>query len=85
MVMINAVYEEISAPYICVNDVASGYLATEYLIKKNHKKLLLITKIDDLQGKYRMKGFIKACEEYGIQFSPEDIITYETEMRKDVY
>ena len=85
MVMINAVYEEISAPYICVNDVASGYLATEYLIKKNHKKLLLITKIDDLQGKYRMKGFIKACEEYGIQFSPEDIITYETETRKDVY
>ena len=85
MVMINAVYEEISAPYICVNDVASGYLATGYLIKKNHKKLLLITKIDDLQGKYRMKGFIKACEEYGIQFSPEDIITYETETRKDVY
>ena len=85
MVMINAVYEEISAPYICVNDVASGYLATEYLIKKNHKKLLLITKIDDLQGKYRMKGFIKACEEYGIQFSPEDIITYETETSKDVY
>ena len=32
-----------------------------------------------------MKGFIKACEEYGIQFSPEDIITYETETRKTVF
>lgn len=84
MVMINAVYEEIRAPYICVDDVESGFLATEHLIKKNHKKLLLITKIDDLQGKYRMKGFIKACEEFGIQFSPEDIITYETETRKQI-
>ncbi|MDT2397251.1 GntR family transcriptional regulator [Enterococcus avium] len=84
MVMINAVYEEISASYICVDDVKSGYLATEYLIRKNHQKLLLITKIDDLQGKYRMKGFIKACEEFGVQFSPEDIITYETETRKAI-
>lgn len=84
LVMINAVYEEIRAPYICVDDVKSGFLATEYLAKKNHKQLLLVTKIDDLQGKYRMKGFIKACEEFGIQFSPEDILTYETETRKQV-
>ncbi|MDT2523213.1 GntR family transcriptional regulator [Enterococcus raffinosus] len=85
MVMINAVYEEISAPFICVDDVESGFLATDYLIKNNHKKLLLVTKIDDLQGKYRMKGFIKACEKSGIQFSPEDIITFETETRKTIF
>ncbi|MGM0340529.1 GntR family transcriptional regulator [Enterococcus sp. AZ007] len=84
MVMINAVYEEISAPFICVDDVQSGFLATEHLIKKKHKKLMLITKIDDLQGKYRMKGFIKACEQSGIQFAPEDILTYETETRKQI-
>jgi len=85
MVMINAVYEEISAPFICVDDVESGFLATEHLIKKNHQKLMLVTKIDDLQGKYRMKGFIKACEKFGIQFSPEDILTYETETRKQIF
>lgn len=84
LVMINAVYEEISAPYICVDDTQSGFLATELLIKNNHKNLILLTKIDDLQGKYRMKGFIKACEKYGIQFAPDDILTYTTETRKQI-
>ncbi|MBO0410821.1 GntR family transcriptional regulator [Enterococcus hulanensis] len=84
LVMINAVYEEISAPFICVDDTQSGFLATELLIKNNHKNLMLITKIDDLQGKYRMKGFIKACEMYGLQFAPDDILTYTTETRRQV-
>lgn len=84
MVMIDAVYEELNASYICVDDVKSGFLATEYLIKNNHKNLLFITKIDDLQGKYRMKGFIKACEEHDVTFSSDTIITYTTETRKEV-
>lgn len=84
LVMINAAYEELNVPSICVDDVKGGYLATEYLIKNNHKQLLFITKIDDLQGKYRMKGFIKACEKYDIHFSSDDVITYTTETRKRV-
>ncbi|WP_313630106.1 GntR family transcriptional regulator [Enterococcus devriesei] len=84
LVMIDAVYEELSAPYICVDDTQAGFLATELLIKNNHKKVMLITKVDDLQGKYRMKGFIKACEQYGIQFEPDDILTYTTETKKQV-
>ena len=84
MVMINAVYEEINAPYICVDDVKVGFLATEALIKNHHKNLLLVTKIDDLQGKYRMRGFIKACEQYNIPVSSENIITYTTETRMQV-
>lgn len=83
MVMINAVYEELEAASICVDDVKAGFLATEHLIKKGHKKLLLLSKIDDLQGKYRMKGFIQACEQYGIQLAPEDLLTYTTETRKE--
>lgn len=81
MVMINAVYEELAVASICVDDVKVGFKGTEYLIQQGHQRLLFITKIDDLQGKYRMKGFIQACEAYGIQFSPEDIITYTTDSR----
>ncbi|GCF92658.1 GntR family transcriptional regulator [Enterococcus florum] len=84
MVMINAVYEELDAASLCVDDVKVGFLATEHLIRQQHENLLLVTKIDDLQGKYRMKGFIQACEQYDIQFAPEDIITYTTETRKQV-
>lgn len=84
MVMINAVYEELESASICVDDVKVGFLAAEYLIHQQHDKLLFVTKIDDLQGKYRMKGFIQACEQYDIQFAPEDIVTYTTETRKQV-
>ncbi|MFV0556502.1 MAG: GntR family transcriptional regulator [Lactovum sp.] len=79
MVMINAVYEELDIPYICFDDQEVGYQATDYLIKKNHQNILLITKIDDLQGKYRMKGFMKACEKNNIWISSSNILTYTTE------
>ncbi|MBC2079689.1 GntR family transcriptional regulator [Listeria booriae] len=84
IVMINAGYEELNIPHICVDDVAVGYKATEYLIKKQHKNLLFVTKTDDLQGKYRLKGFIEACEAYEIRFSEGDVITYTTETRGQV-
>lgn len=84
MVMINAVYEELNASYICLDDVKVGFMAAEHLIRKGHQHLLFITKIDDLQGKYRMKGFISACERYNVHFLPEDVITFTTETRKTI-
>ncbi len=35
MVMINAAYEELNASYICLDDVKVGFMAAEYLIKKD--------------------------------------------------
>lgn len=84
MVMINASYEELSIPRISVNDELGGFLATDYLMQQNHRNILLITKIDDLQGKYRMKGFIRACEKNKIVFKSENIVTYTTETKKDM-
>jgi GntR family transcriptional regulator of arabinose operon len=85
IVMINAVYEELNTPFICVDDVEVGFLATKELIDNHHKNLLLVTKLDDLQGKLRMKGFIKACEENHIQISSDSIITFTTESFDSVY
>lgn len=82
--MINALYEELDVQHICVDDTQSGYLATNHLIEKGHQQLLLVTKIDDLQGKYRMKGFIRAIEEAKLQFRPADIVTYTTETKESV-
>lgn len=84
LVMINAKYEELDVPAICVDDVKGGFLATELLINNGHQEILLLTKLDDLQGKYRLKGFIQACEEYKINFSNEDIFTYTTETKENV-
>lgn len=79
--MINAFYEELDVQHICVNDTKSGYLATKELIDNGHKNTLLLAKIDDLQGKYRMKGFIKAVEEANLLIHAEDIVTYTTETK----
>lgn len=81
VVMINAYYEELSLPFICVNDTKAGYLATKYLFDEGHQHLALIIKIDDLQGKYRMKGFIKAHEERKTNFDPRNVYTYTTETK----
>ena len=83
MVMINAAYEELNLPKIVVDDQAGGYLATAYLIEKNHRNLMLITKMDDLQGKYRMQGFIRACEDHQLLFESDNIVTYTTETKDD--
>ncbi|GAB2025340.1 GntR family transcriptional regulator [Lactovum odontotermitis] len=85
IVMINAVYDELNTPFICVDDVEVGFLATKNLIDNQHKNLLLVTKLDDLQGKLRMKGFIKACEENHIQIFSDSIITFTTETQSSVY
>lgn len=84
VLMINAFYEELKGPYIGVDDVKSGYLATKYLLEAKHKHLMLVTKMDDLQGKFRMQGFIQAIREAKLNFLPEDLLTYTTETKEEV-
>ncbi|WP_339291125.1 GntR family transcriptional regulator [Paenibacillus sp. FSL E2-0201] len=82
IIMINAFYEEIELPYLCLDDVQSSYLATRELITKGHTQIGLIAKMDDLQGKYRMKGYIKALEEAKLRFYPEQIFSFNTETKQ---
>lgn len=83
VVMLNAFYEELEFPHLCVDDTQAGFLATNHLLEKGHEALALITKIDDLQGKYRMKGFIKAHEANQRTFHSEAIFTYTTETKAE--
>jgi len=82
--MINARYEELNFPSISIDDTKSGFLATTHLLENGHKNIALITKIDDLQGKFRMKGYIEAFDKYDILFNNENIYTYSTESKSSV-
>lgn len=84
-IMINAYYEELDVPFLCLDDVQSSYLATKELISKGHTHIGLVAKMDDLQGKYRMKGYIKALAEAKLRFQPEQVLTYDTETKWDLY
>lgn len=84
VVMINAFYEALELPSICLDDVKAGCLATTYLLERQVTNLALIIKMDDLQGKLRMKGFIEAFEKKKMTFDSNYIFTYMTEEKHSV-
>lgn len=84
IVMINAYYEEMNFPYLVLDDVKAGFLATNHLISYGHQNMALICKTDDMQGKKRMKGFIKAHDQNSLSFDSNYVFTYETETAVDV-
>lgn len=83
-VMINAYYEELDAPVFCLDDVESSYLATSELIAKGHTQIGIIAKMDDLQGKFRMKGFIKALGEAKLSYQPEHVLSFDTATKPEL-
>ena len=82
--MINAYYEELDVPFFCLDDVKSSYLATRELISKGHKEIGIIAKMDDLQGKFRMKGFVQALSEAKLTFRPEHVLTFDTSTKPEL-
>lgn len=77
-VMLNAYYRELNPSYAIVNDYQGGYKATQYLLQLGHKNIAGIFKEDDLQGVYRLKGFKKALNDYGLDSNSAKIGTYIT-------
>lgn len=78
-VMINASYEELEPYSISIDDEKGGYLQAEHLIKLGHKNIIGFFKVDDLQGKKRLTGFLKAHRVHNIPINPTNIVTYNTD------
>lgn len=83
MLSINAVYDDLDIPYLIMDDVKTGELATNYLISKGHKQIVGIFKVDDKQGIDRMNGFIKAYQEQPELLNMGDIMMFQTEENID--
>jgi LacI family transcriptional regulator len=62
--------------YIKVDDVKAAYQTTEYLINKGHKNIAMIsgTKNDVVAGTPRVKGYLKALEDYGLLKKKENLV-----------
>ncbi|MBC2846323.1 LacI family DNA-binding transcriptional regulator [Winogradskyella flava] len=69
VLMFDRVVNEIICDKVIVDDFQSVYEATEYLIKKEKRKnILLVSNIEELSvGKLRTKGYRKALEEANLQ------------------
>ncbi|WP_409304223.1 LacI family DNA-binding transcriptional regulator [Peribacillus sp. SCS-155] len=66
-----------SVPYVKVDDLRAAYTATEYLLKKGHTKIGMISgdEQDIIAGIPRIEGFKNALEDYGITADDNNIVT----------
>lgn len=67
-----------------MDDVQAGKIATDYLIDLQHEDIAIIIKIDDQQGKKRLKGYINSLNENDLSFENEYLIPYDTESMEQI-
>jgi GntR family transcriptional regulator, arabinose operon transcriptional repressor len=82
--MINQYYPQLLPSHCIVNDEKGGFIAADHLIKLGHEKIIGIFNTDDLQGVYRMKGFIRAFRDNHITSSPEMVLTISSEDQTNI-
>lgn len=79
LIFLNSYYPEMDFPYVALDDVKAGYLATKCLIDNGHNKIALCLKSDDIQGHLRYKGAIAAANDNNITISVENVMWFTTE------
>ena len=85
VLFINCFYQSLKTPHVSMNDRQAGKIATEYLIKKGHKKITGIFKLDDGQGHLRYAGFGEALSNAGLSCDESRIIWVDTVDTKDFF
>ena len=78
ILFINCRPEGIQAPLVSLDDREAAYAATEYLIKRGHKNIAGIFKLDDGQGRLRYAGYREALLAYNLPIRDEQILWYDT-------
>ena len=76
VVLVSTIAKGNNFTYIKVDDVKAAYQTTEYLINKGHKNIAMIsgTKNDVVAGIPRVKGYLKALEDYGLPKKKENLV-----------
>ena len=65
VVLIDRYFDDTSLPYVCTDNYAGGYMATEYLIHKGYRNLLALQGVrTSMPSKERLRGFRQAIKDY---------------------
>ncbi|RKQ32515.1 LacI family DNA-binding transcriptional regulator [Oceanobacillus halophilus] len=77
MVLLSTESYDFSIPFVKVNDQHAAYTATEYLIKKGHRNIGMISgnPEDQVAGQPRINGFLQAMNNYQIPVSHEHVVS----------
>lgn len=79
IIFIDSFYPELSIPYVALDDVKAGYIATQHLLKKGHRNILGIFPHNNRQGLLRYLGYVNALTEQGMPVQDERICWYSKE------
>lgn len=81
-VFIQGCFEQMNdKPAVLMDDCKGGYLITKYLLEQGHKHIIGVFKADDSQGQHRHKGYVKALQEAGVPYEPDNVVWFYTEDR----
>lgn len=84
-VIVGRDFENIEVDAVYNDEIKGGFLATEYLIKKGHKRIALINGfLHKSPAKGRLEGYKKALKRYGIPFD-DSLVTVGDIDIKDGY
>ena len=69
-------------PLVAMDDVASGEIATRYLIENGHKNICFVCNVDSAPGQLRRIGFLREMNKHGISYLANNVINYSSEDEK---
>ncbi|CAA7600795.1 GntR bacterial regulatory protein HTH signature [Acididesulfobacillus acetoxydans] len=81
-VMLHSSYVELNASLVALDDANGTYALTRHLIGLGHRDIAGIFKQDDMQGRNRFRGFVRAHQDAHLPVAAENIVTYGTEERE---
>jgi len=85
VLFLNSTYQALEDfPHIVTNDRQGGYDATEFLIRKGHRKIAGIFKNDDRQGHERYLGYASALIDHGLELLDDHVMWFSTHNRADM-
>lgn len=84
LISLHSSYQELASPTVRIDDAKGAFTITQYLIDLGHTHIGGIFKSDDLQGKYRVSGFIHAMQASHLPFQSAYLSLFTTEERTTI-
>ena len=76
LVFIDSFYPELSIPYIALDDVKAGYVATQHLLSMGHRNIMGVFPHNNRQAHLRYLGYVKALTNHEIPIQEDRICWY---------
>jgi len=72
-------------PHVVMDDYGGGRIAAREVLSRGYKKPGGFFKVDDLQGKERLKGFLDEMRSQGLVIPDERLLLFGTEQRMNLF